>query len=76
MVKSWKADDSVVLAKRDDYQWGPAAIGNTGPAKIEQLTYKVNADPAVRTAAVQSGQADVAYNPTPQQITDLKAEGF
>jgi peptide/nickel transport system substrate-binding protein len=75
VVKSWKADDNVVLAKRADYKWGPEAIG-TGPAKLDQLTYKVNADPAVRTAAVQSGQADVAYNPTPQQITDLKAEGF
>lgn len=76
VVKSWKADDSVVLEKRDDYEWGPAAIGNTGPAHIEQITYKVNADPAVRTAAVQSGQAHAAYNPTPQQIADLQSQGF
>ncbi|MFT4286164.1 ABC transporter substrate-binding protein [Nocardioides sp.] len=76
VVQSWKADDSVVLVKRDDYAWGPAAIGNTGAAHIEQITFKVNADPAVRTAAVQSGQADVAYNPTPQQINDLKGDGF
>ncbi|WGL52029.1 ABC transporter substrate-binding protein [Nocardioides sp. BP30] len=75
-VKSWKADDDVVLEKRKDYSWGPAAIGNTGAAHIAQITYKVNADPAVRTAAVQSGQAQVAYNPTPQQISDLKAQGF
>lgn len=76
VVKSWKADDSVVLEKRDDYEWGPAAIGNTGPAHIARITYKVNADPAVRTAAVQSGQADAAYNPTPQQIAELQSQGF
>lgn len=75
-VASWKADDSVVLKKRADYAWGPAAIGNTGAAHLGQITYKVNADPAVRTAAVQSKQAQVAYNPTPQQISDLKAQGF
>lgn len=76
VVKSWKADDNVVLEKRDDYEWGPEALGNTGPAKIEKITYKVSPDAAVRTAAVQSGQAQVAYNPTPQQISDLKSQGF
>ena len=76
VVKSWKADDNVVLTKRKSYSWGPAAIGNTGAAHIGTITYKVNADPAVRTAAVQSNQAQVAYNPTPQQISDLKKQGF
>jgi peptide/nickel transport system substrate-binding protein len=76
VVKSWKADDNVVLTKRKDYSWGPAAIGNTGAAHIGTITYKVNADPAVRTAAGQSNQAQVAYNPTPQQIADLKKQGF
>ncbi|MFT4262984.1 MAG: ABC transporter substrate-binding protein [Nocardioides sp.] len=76
VVKSWKADDSVVLTKRNDYAWGPEASGNTGAAHIDTITYKINADPAVRTAAVQSDQAQVAYNPTPQQITDLKSQGF
>lgn len=76
VVKSWKSDDNVVLTRRKDYAWGPAAIGNTGAAHLAQITYKVNADPAVRTAAVQSNQAQVAYNPTPQQISDLKGQGF
>ena len=76
VVSSWKADDNVVLTKRKGYTWGPAALGNKGAAHIDQITYKVNADPAVRTAAVQSNQAQVAYNPTPQQITDLKKQGF
>lgn len=75
-VKSWKIDDNVVLVKRDDYNWGPAASGNTGPAHIGQITFKVSTDPAVRVAAVQAGQADIAYNPTPQQIAKVKAAGF
>jgi peptide/nickel transport system substrate-binding protein len=76
VVKSWKSDDNVVLSKRDDYEWGPAATGNTGPAHIDQITYKVSADPAVRTAAVRARQAQVAYNPTPQQITQLTSQGL
>jgi peptide/nickel transport system substrate-binding protein len=76
VVKSWKSDDNVVLTKRKDYSWGPAATGNSGAAHIDTITYKVSADPAVRTAAVQAGQAQVAYNPTPQQITQLTAKGL
>lgn len=76
VVKSWKSDDNVVLTKRPDYKWGPAETGNSGAAHIDQITYKVSADPAVRTAAVQANQAQVAYNPTPQQITQLTSKGF
>jgi len=76
VVKSWKSDDNVVLTKRKDYTWGPAETGNSGAAHINQITYKVSADPAVRTAAVQANQAQVAYNPTPQQITQLTSKGF
>ena len=75
-VTSWKSDDSVVLTRRRAYAWGPAASGNSGPAHLDRITYKVSADPAVRTAAVQAGQAQVAYNPTPQQITQLTAKGL
>ncbi|MFT4042193.1 MAG: ABC transporter substrate-binding protein [Gordonia sp. (in: high G+C Gram-positive bacteria)] len=75
-VKSWKVDDNVILVKRKDYNWGPAATGNSGAAHIDQITFKVSTDPAVRVAAVQAGQAQVAYNPTPQQITKVKSAGL
>ncbi|UDY23035.1 ABC transporter substrate-binding protein [Nocardioides sp. Kera G14] len=75
-VKSWKVNDNVVLVKRKDYNWGAAATGNTGPAHLDEITFKVSTDPSVRVAAVQSGQAQIAYNPTPQQISTVKAAGF
>src|SRR6187431_729262 len=76
VVKSWKEGDSVVLAKRKDYDWGPAALGHTGPAYLDSITYKLVAEPSVRTAAVQAGQADVAYNPSPQELDSFKSQGF
>lgn len=75
-VASWKEGDSVVLEKRDDYDWGPAALDHTGPATLDTLTYKLVAEPSVRTAAVQSGQAQVAYNPSPQELGPFKEQGF
>ena len=76
VVKSWKQGDSYVLEKRKDYNWGPAALGHTGPARLDTITYKVVKDPSVRTSTVVSGQAEVSYNIEPQEIESLKAQGF
>ncbi|MGR9431177.1 ABC transporter substrate-binding protein [Rhizobium leguminosarum] len=76
VVDSWKEGDFVKLVKRKDYNWGPVAVGHTGPAYLDTITYKLVSEPSLRVAAVQSGQADVAYNASPQELESLKAEGF
>ncbi|MEZ2222628.1 ABC transporter substrate-binding protein [Rhizobium sp. RCC_161_2] len=76
VVESWKEGDFVKLVKRKDYSWGPAAVGHTGPAYLDTITYKLVTEPSLRVAAVQSGQADVAYNASPQELESLKADGF
>ncbi|MBB3569097.1 ABC transporter substrate-binding protein [Rhizobium sp. BK491] len=76
VVDSWKEGDFVKLVKRKDYNWGPAAVGHTGRAYLDTITYKLVSEPSLRVAAVQSGQADVAYNASPQELTSLKQDGF
>ncbi|MGB4779937.1 ABC transporter substrate-binding protein [Microbacterium sp.] len=76
VVQSWKDGDNVVLAKRDDYNWGPEALGHTGAAYLDTITYKVVPEPTLRTGSVQSGQADVAFNASPQELDALESEGF
>ncbi|MCP3387892.1 ABC transporter substrate-binding protein [Bradyrhizobium sp. CCGB12] len=76
VVDSWKEGDFVKLIKRKDYNWGPAAVGHTGPAFLDSITYKLVTEPSLRVAAVQSGQADVAYSPSPQELKSLKEAGF
>ncbi|PUB31539.1 peptide/nickel transport system substrate-binding protein [Promicromonospora sp. AC04] len=76
VVESWKEGDSVVLKKRADYDWGPEAVGHTGPAYLDTITYKLVAESSTRTGAVRSGQADVAYNATPQELDSFKDQGF
>ncbi|AGS25973.1 dipeptide ABC transporter substrate-binding protein (plasmid) [Rhizobium etli] len=76
VVESWKEGDYVKLVKRKDYNWGPAAVGQTGPAHLDTITYKLVSEPSLRVAAVQSGQADVAYNASPQELESLKSEGL
>ncbi|MCF1480057.1 ABC transporter substrate-binding protein [Agrobacterium vitis] len=76
VVESWKEGDFVKLVKRKDYNWGPATVGHTGPAFLDSITYKLVSEPSLRVAAVQSGQADIAYNASPQELKSLKDEGF
>ncbi|CUX66397.1 ABC transporter substrate-binding protein [Agrobacterium genomosp. 13] len=76
VVESWKEGDYVKLVKRKDYNWGPAAVGHTGPAYLDSITYKLVTEPSLRVASVQSGQADVAYNASPQELKSLHEEGF
>lgn len=76
VVASWKEGDFVKLVKRKDYNWGPVAVGHTGPAFLDSITYKLVSEPSLRVAAVQSGQAEVAYNASPQELKSLKEAGF
>ncbi|GAA4671160.1 ABC transporter substrate-binding protein [Frondihabitans cladoniiphilus] len=75
-VASVEQGEKYVLKKRADYEWGPKALGHTGPAYIDTITYKVIKDESVRTQAVTAGQAQVSFNVEPQEIDSLKSQGF
>jgi peptide/nickel transport system substrate-binding protein len=76
LVDSWKEGDFVKLVKRKDYNWGPPAVGHTGPAFLNSITYKLVAEQSVRVSSVQSGQAEIAYSPSPLELQSLKEAGF
>jgi peptide/nickel transport system substrate-binding protein len=76
VVKSWQQGVSYTLVKRKDYKCGPPALGHTGPAYLNSITYKVVADAATRESAVVSGDAQVDFNVTPADIPALEAQGF
>jgi peptide/nickel transport system substrate-binding protein len=76
VVKSFKQGVSYTLVKRKDYNWGPPALGHTGPAYLNSITYKVVADSTTREDAVESGDAQVDYNPNVADIPSLKKQGL
>ncbi|MEZ2410348.1 ABC transporter substrate-binding protein [Bosea sp. RCC_152_1] len=76
VVESWREGDNVVLRKRPDYNWGPAAIGHSGPASLDKITFKVVKDAALRGSALSAGQADVVLNIPPQELEALRAKGL
>ncbi|WP_432513266.1 ABC transporter substrate-binding protein [Kineococcus sp. SYSU DK001] len=75
-VESWKEGDNVVLARRDDYAWGPQALGKSDAAALDTITYKIVKESSLRTASLRSNQADVVFNATPQELSGLQDAGF
>jgi peptide/nickel transport system substrate-binding protein len=76
VVKSFQTGVSYTLVRRADYNWGPAALGHTGPAYLDSITYKVVADESTREQAVEAGDAQADFNVTPSDIPSLEAQGF
>jgi peptide/nickel transport system substrate-binding protein len=76
VVKSYQTGVSYTLVKRKDYNWGPPALGHTGPAYLNSITYKVVADSSTRESAVVAGDAQVDFNVTPTDIPSLEQQGF
>jgi peptide/nickel transport system substrate-binding protein len=76
VVKSFQTGVSYTLERRANYNWGPAALGHTGPAYLNSITYKVVADESTREQAVVAGDAQVDFNVTPSDIPSLEGQGF
>ena len=76
VVKSYQTGVSYTLVRRAGYDWGPPALGHTGPAYLDSITYKVVADESTREQAVVAGDAQVDFNVTPSDIPSLESQGF
>jgi peptide/nickel transport system substrate-binding protein len=55
---SYTPNQSVVLKRNEDYQWGPAATNHPGPPDIAQLTFQIVPNSQARVNQFQSGQSD------------------
>lgn len=64
---SYKAGDRLTLKKNPDYAWGPDLLG-TGPAKLDQLVFRIVADDSGRYNALQANQLQIAMNLPPNSI--------
>ena len=74
IVKAWNRGQSVELVRNEDYNSAPQDAKHQGPAYLEKVTWKFIEDGSVRAAAVQGRDADIIFNPPPQQVAALKAD--
>lgn len=73
---SYTKDISTVLEKRDDYAWAPDAIGNTGAAYVDSVTFQVVPEASVRTGSLTTDQVDVAGGIQPIDVETLETQGY
>lgn len=76
VLESYTANDSTILAKREDYAWGSPTWSSQGPAHLDGITFRVIPENGVRTGALLSGQIDAMDNVQQQDEASVSGDGF
>ncbi len=74
IVRQWNRGQSVELDRNPEYNSAPQDAKHQGPAYLEHVSWKFLEDGSVRFAAVQGRDADIIFNPPPQQKAALEAD--
>jgi peptide/nickel transport system substrate-binding protein len=65
--------DHVTVTKNPGYKWGPTPFGSPGPARLQQVVFKILSDSNARYNALLGGQIQMAMNLDPDSIASIKA---
>jgi peptide/nickel transport system substrate-binding protein len=75
MVKEYVENDHITLVKNPDYNWGSTAVfGHSGPAYLDELTYRIIPEGAVRLAALRNGEVQYIEDVPPTEVAKLKGD--
>lgn len=66
---------SVDLVRNPKYKWGPAGIGNSGPAKLAGVTFRTLSDNSAQANALQTGEVTLAQNLNAPDVQRILAGG-
>ncbi|MFC4667553.1 ABC transporter substrate-binding protein [Seohaeicola nanhaiensis] len=71
---SWAPNDSLVLTRHEAYDWGTPALGNTGPAQVDRIVWKIIPEEATLAASLQAGEIDASYSLPAWSIAQFAAD--
>jgi peptide/nickel transport system substrate-binding protein len=74
MFKEWVNKDHVTLVRNPDYNWGSSMFKNTGPAHLDQVTFKIIPEPAVRTGTLKTGETQLIDEVDPLEFGTLSKD--
>ncbi len=63
--------DHLLLRRNPDYAWGPAVYQHE-TAQVDEIEFRFFTDPAVRSPALETGEADVMGEIPPQDVARLE----
>lgn len=77
IFQEYVPNDHLTLVRNPDYAWAPEVYGHKGPAYLDEIEFRFFEDPAVRSLALESGDADVMGEIPPQDAVRLEgSDGF
>lgn len=74
-VTKWTKQESVELARNEDYTPPVRGAAHDGPAYLQGITWKFIPEAATRYAALQSGTVDIIDNAQPDTIKSAETSG-
>ncbi len=76
VLDSYTPNEGIKLSRRADYAWPSGIATHEGPASVEHVNVNFVDEQSVRENALQSGEADIAQNPTNEGADVLEANGY
>jgi peptide/nickel transport system substrate-binding protein len=74
MFKEWVPKDHVTLVKNPEYNWGSSFFKHTGPAYLDEVTYKIIPEPSVRTGTLKTGETHIIDELDPLEYATLSKD--
>jgi peptide/nickel transport system substrate-binding protein len=74
IFKEWVPKDHVTLVKNPDYNWGSSFFKHTGPAYLDEVTYKIIPEPSVRTGTLKTGETQIIDEVDPLEYATLSKD--
>ena len=74
IFKEWVPKDHVTLVKNPDYNWGSSFFKHTGPAYLDEVTYKIIPEPSVRTGTLKTGETQIIDEVDPLEYDALSKD--
>jgi len=75
-LDSYTKNVATVLTARKNYAWAPQALGNTGRAHLDTVTFQIAPEAGVRTGSLTSNQVDVIGGVQPTDVQTLQDSGY
>jgi peptide/nickel transport system substrate-binding protein len=75
MFSKYTPGDRLTVVRNPNYTWGPAALASTGPATLEEITFRIVPDDSGRFNALQAGQLQIAMDLPPNNISTATKAG-
>ncbi len=75
VFQEWAAQDHITLVRNEDYNWAPETLGHSGPAYLDDITFRFLPEAATRLIALETGEIQIAEEPPGLEVQTLLDTG-